>query len=212
MFNSFELSSQCTIFVRHACKGLVEGELVPVTSPRMDHSSIDMSRYQKLKCLFWRLARFVLSWSQRTVRSVCSDAECYPSAVIWTASAHARVTQQAPLYKQQQRLSSPPEPIMKTFCSVWLLLSLVELSPAPPVSQEPPLACTGAPGHAPQSEVTRNVTPWTTAKHLMKNNVFPAELSVWLLHWALLCVAKRLPRSFRWLLGWCKVAKVLGFC
>ncbi|RXN13279.1 latexin-like isoform X1 [Labeo rohita] len=38
---------------------------------------------------------------------------------------------------------SPPEWIMKTFCSVWLFLSLVELSPAPPVSQEPPLACRG---------------------------------------------------------------------
>ncbi|XP_016115118.1 latexin isoform X2 [Sinocyclocheilus grahami] len=33
------------------------------------------------------------------------------------------------------RLSSSPERIMKTFCSVWLLLSVVELSPA----QEPPL-------------------------------------------------------------------------
>ncbi|XP_059389658.1 latexin [Carassius carassius] len=46
---------------------------------------------------------------------------------------------------------------MKTFCSVWLLLSLVELSPAPPVSQEPPLACTGAPGHAPQSETAEDM-------------------------------------------------------
>uniref|UniRef100_A0A8C2G1F8 Latexin n=1 Tax=Cyprinus carpio TaxID=7962 RepID=A0A8C2G1F8_CYPCA len=43
---------------------------------------------------------------------------------------------------------------MKTFCSVWLLLSLVELSPAPPASQEPPLACTGAPDPAPPQPET----------------------------------------------------------
>ncbi len=57
-----------------------------------------------------------------------------------------------------------PERIMKAFCSLWLLLSLVELGPAPPASQGPPLACRGAADPAtPQPEVTQ-------AEPILKNS------------------------------------------
>uniref|UniRef100_A0A8C2H972 Latexin-like n=1 Tax=Cyprinus carpio TaxID=7962 RepID=A0A8C2H972_CYPCA len=43
---------------------------------------------------------------------------------------------------------------MKVFCSLWLLLSLVKLSPAPPASQDPPFACRGAGDPAPPQPET----------------------------------------------------------
>lgn len=47
---------------------------------------------------------------------------------------------------------------MKAFCSLWLLLSLVELGPAPPASQGPPLACRGAADPAtPQPETQEDM-------------------------------------------------------
>ncbi len=70
-----------------------------------------------------------------------SSRSCYATALLFINSSSTA-------------LRSSPERIMKAFCSLWLLLSLVELGPAPPVSQEPPLACRGAADPAPtQPEV-----------------------------------------------------------
>ncbi|KAK2881599.1 hypothetical protein Q8A67_018867 [Cirrhinus molitorella] len=60
-----------------------------------------------------------------------------------SVSSHSCYATELSFINSSTRRRSPPEWIMKTFCSVWLLLSLVELRPALPVSQETPLACRG---------------------------------------------------------------------
>lgn len=102
-------------------------------------------------------------------------------------------------------LRSSPELIMKVFCSLWLLLSLVKLSPAPPASQDPPFACRGAGDPAPpQPEVKQAGTSLrcTPAWPFLKKNLFLCADLCELFGW-LLGFAKWLSHSFGWLLGWC---------
>uniref|UniRef100_A0A671LKE2 Cystatin LXN-type domain-containing protein n=1 Tax=Sinocyclocheilus anshuiensis TaxID=1608454 RepID=A0A671LKE2_9TELE len=78
--------------------------------------------YIKPKCVSWGLGL------------VCSDADAHLGSVS-SRSCYATALRSI---NNSTGLRSSPERIMKTFCSVWLLLSVVELSPAPPASQEPP--------------------------------------------------------------------------